>query len=360
MNNKLLELSQRVLDGKFAITEKFKYSMIIYPVSIVHIIYFIFFLIRKDSFMTFYNLASAVVYLLCTIPLHKEKYTHIYYVATAEIILNTIVTTRVVGWDCGFYTFLFALSVAGYFISYAFTQHRLLTPMLWGGVAIIAYFSCYIYSRNHAASNAITDAATINALYIFNCICTFAFISVFSILFMLEMRESQNKLFEENQMLGKIAGNDALTGLFNRWSMKTELEKAIQSGKPFCLIMCDIDDFKKINDTYGHNCGDEVLKHIAQLLSSSVSKGNYVCRWGGEEFLILLNSYSPQAAQELADKIRRTILASDTRFENQDIPHTMTMGIATYQKNQTIDSLISKADMKLYIGKRQGKNVVIV
>ncbi len=358
--DKLSELSQRILDGKFSITEKFKYSMIIYPVSAVHLIYFIFFLLRKDSFMTFYNLASAIVYLLCTIPLHKEKYTHIYYVATVEIILNTIITTHMVGWDCGFYTFLFALTVAGYFISYRFTQHRLLTPMLGAGIGIIAYFCCYSYSRNHTALNAITDAATINALYVFNCICTFVFISVFSILFMLEMRVSQNKLFEENQMLGKIAGNDALTGLFNRWSMKTELEKAIESGNPFCLIMCDIDDFKKINDTYGHNCGDEVLKHIAGLISSSISKGNYVCRWGGEEFLILLNGYSTQDAEKLADKIRRTILASDTRFEDQDIAHTITMGIAPHQKNQTIDSLISRADTKLYIGKRQGKNIVIV
>lgn len=360
MNNILMQLSRNILSGKLAITEKFKYSMIIYPVSIVHFIYCLFFFLREDFFMAFYNLASAIVYLLCTFSLRKEKYTHVYYVATVEIILNTIVTTHMVGWDCGFYTFLFALTVAGYFISYAFTQHRLLTPMLWSGVAIFAYFCCFFYSRNHTPANAITDPLTINTLYIFNCACTFAFISVFSILFMLEMRVSQNKLFEENQMLGKIAGNDALTGLYNRWSMKTELEKAIQSEKPFCLIMCDIDDFKKINDTYGHNCGDEVLKHIAHLLSSSISKGNFVCRWGGEEFLILLNGYSPKAAQELADKIRRTILASDTRFEDRDIPHTMTMGIAMHQKNQTIDSLISKADMKLYIGKRQGKNIVIV
>lgn len=359
-NNKLLQLSRRILGGKMAITEKFKYSMIIYPICAVHFIYFFFFLFREDLIMTFYNLTSAIVYLFCTFSLRKKKYTQIYYVATVEIILNTIITTHMIGWDCGFYTYLFALTVAGYFISYEFTQHRLLTPMLWGSVAIIVYFACYFYGKDHTALHVITDAGVVNALYVFNCMCTFAFITTFSILFMLEMRVSQRKLFEENQMLGKIAGNDALTGLFNRWSMKTELEKAIESENPFCLIMCDIDDFKKINDTYGHNCGDEVLKHIAQLLSSSISKGDFVCRWGGEEFLILLNGYSTEAAEDLADKIRRTILASDTMFEDLTITHTMTMGIATYQKNQTIDSLISKADMKLYIGKRQGKNMVIV
>ncbi len=71
-------------------------------------------------------------------------------------------------------------------------------------------------------------------------------------------------------MLGKIAGNDALTGLFNRWSMKEVLSQAMQGENAFCLVMCDIDDFKKINDTYGHNCGDEALKHIASILFEAV------------------------------------------------------------------------------------------
>lgn len=358
--NRLLQLGQSILAGKFSITEKLKYRMIIYPVSLVHIAYFFFFLYTKDSLMAIYNLASAIIYLLCTIFLDKEMYAHIYYVASGEIILNTIMTTVVVGWDCGFYTFLFALTVAGYFISYTFPRHRLSIPSIWAIVAAIVYFSCYFYSKGHAPLNAATNSRLVDFLYIFNCICTFLFLSVFSMLFILEMRVSQKNLFEENQMLGKIAGNDALTGLFNRWSIQPELENAIQSEKPFCLIMCDIDDFKKINDTYGHNCGDEVLKHIACILSDSIPKDSYVCRWGGEEFLILLNGFSPNAAQKLANNIRRTIVAFDTKYQEYTIPHTITMGITHYHKNQSLDSLISRADMKLYTGKRQGKNIVII
>lgn len=358
--NRLLQFSQRILAGNFTITEKFKYSMIIYPVSLVHIIHFIFFLCIGNNLMAVYNFMSATVYLLCSIFLYKEMYPNIYYVASSEIILNTILTTIVVGWDGGFFTFLFALTAAGYFISYTFPRHRLTTPFVCGIIAIIVYFACYFYSKNHIPSNAITNPGIINMLYSFNCICTFFFISVFSILFMLEMRISHKKLFDENQMLGKIAGNDALTGLFNRWSMKEEMEKTLLNDKPFCLIMCDIDDFKKINDTYGHNCGDEVLKHIAQLLSDSIPKDSCVCRWGGEEFLILLNGFTPESAEKLAEHIRRTILAFDTKFEEYTIPHTITMGVAHHHKNQSLDSLISKADMNLYVGKRQGKNVVVV
>ena len=176
---------------------------------------------------------------------------------------------------------------------------------------------------------------------------------------MIDVRASFSKLFEENKMLGQIAGIDALTGLYNRWSMARFLSDAFQAERPFCLVMCDIDDFKKINDTYGHECGDEVLKHIARMIQRFVPEGSYVCRWGGEELLLLLNEYTSDEAAALADKIRSTIAGTDTDFQDSRIHHTITMGVAHHHKNQTVESTIARADMKLYIGKRNGKNVVI-
>lgn len=357
--SKLFELSRKFLAGELPITENFKYSMIVYPVAAVHAAFFFFFLFIKVPPMTVYSLLSATTYMFCTIFLRMQTYSYIYFVASGEIILNTILTTWLMGWECGFASYLFVLVTAGFFISYTFRQHQITAPAICCIFSTLTYFICYYCSYHYTAPYAITDSRILVPLYIFNTCCTFVFIAIFSILFMMEMRVSQKKLFQENQMLGQIAGNDALTGLYNRWSMKNVLEEAVQSGNPFCLVMCDIDDFKHINDTYGHGCGDEVLKHISELLLKELPKDCYVCRWGGEEFLLLLNGYSLDSAAKVSDRIRRIIAANDTIYEEKTIPHTLTMGIAHHHKNQTLDSLLSRADVKLYMGKRQGKNVVV-
>lgn len=357
--SRLFQLGKQFLTGELNITENVKYHMVVYPLAAVHAVFFFFFLWVRISPLAVYNLLSTIVYLLCLILLRKEFYSCIYYISSGEIILNTILTTVLLGWQCGFASFLFALVCAGFFISYTFKRYRLLAPAVFGVLSAFIYFFCYWYSCHHIAAYNITDPRILHPLYLFNSFCTFAFITFFSITFMVEMRVSQKKLFHENQMLGQMAGNDALTGLFNRWSMKNVMDEAIHGNQPFCLVMCDIDDFKQINDTYGHGGGDEVLRHISGLIRDAIPKNSYVCRWGGEEFLILLNGYSLESATKLSDHIRRTICAFDTKYLDHTIPHTITMGIAHHHKNQTLDSLLSRADMKLYIGKQQGKNTVV-
>ena len=357
---KIFELTKKFIAGELSITENLKYNLIAYPLAAVHTIFFLLYLFIQIPPLAVYNLFSTVIYLSCTVLLRRENFSLVYSIASIEIIFNTILTTFLLGWTCGYASYLFAVVAAGFYISYTFRRYQIQSPLIFGFLAILTYFSCYYYSQNHTAFSPITDPFILHLLYTFNSFCTFAFITTFSVLFMLDVRMSQKKLFEENTMLGKIAGNDALTGLFNRWSMKDLLAEAMHSGKPFCLVMCDIDDFKKINDTYGHNCGDEVLKHISKILTESIPEGCHICRWGGEEFLILLNGYDLDSAAKLADNIRILISNSETDCLECHISHTMTMGVAHHHKNQSLDSLIARADMKLYIGKRQGKNTVVI
>lgn len=357
--NKLNDILKRILTGEFPVTNNIKYYIVIYSLAVVHAIFIFFFLFIRIFPMAIYNLLSTATYLSCKKILQKENYPFIYYITCGEIILNTLFTTLTIGWESGFSLFLLALVAAGFYISYTFPRRKISSPFICGILASVTYFGCYFVGQTITPWYPMTDKWIFQVLYVFNSVCTLAFITVFSILFMVDIRVSQNKLFEENKILGRIAGIDALTGLYNRWSMENFLSDAFAAEHPFCLIMCDIDDFKKVNDTYGHECGDEVLKDIAKIIKNHVPEGSYVCRWGGEEFLILLNEYSLNESAALANKIRCFIAEHHSVFQDVQIPHTITMGIAHHHKTQTIESTIAKADMKLYIGKRNGKNIVI-
>ena len=164
--------------------------------------------------------------------------------------------------------------------------------------------------------------------------------------------------------LEKYANYDTLTHLLNRNSMNAYIRNAINQADtkkiPFCIVLADIDDFKKVNDTYGHDFGDEVLKYVARTISSGVNRNDYVFRWGGEEICILLQTDTIHAL-EAAERIRREISSATVNFKDeQDVAVTVTMGICVYQNGMTIKAMIEDADEKLYWGKRHGKNQVVV
>ncbi len=159
------------------------------------------------------------------------------------------------------------------------------------------------------------------------------------------------------QALLESATQDKLTGLHNRNYGEELLQvaylNASEQHTSMTLIMCDIDFFKKINDSYGHPVGDEVLGEIAGILRKSVRGSDAVIRWGGEEFMILLHHCNQTAAAELAGRIR-------TRVENHQQATvgqvTISLGLATLQQQETLEQLIARCDEALYKAKRDGRN----
>ena len=163
--------------------------------------------------------------------------------------------------------------------------------------------------------------------------------------------------------LERYANYDTLTHLLNRKSMDTYLDSAYsQASKdntPFCLLMIDIDNFKKVNDTYGHDCGDEVLRFVANTVSCGVKKQDNVFRWGGEEILILLRANKEQAIAA-AERIREDIAREPVRYKGEtDVPISVTIGVAPYTAGTTVQKMMEEADKNLYYGKRHGKNQVV-
>lgn len=159
---------------------------------------------------------------------------------------------------------------------------------------------------------------------------------------------------------------DKLTELKNRFGFHSDFETRYKqflldskNSKPISIIICDIDFFKKVNDTYGHNGGDEVLIHVANILNSEMRICDNVYRWGGEEFIIILEGANITEAVSKAEHIRETVQNSTCHFEDIDIRVTMSFGCAEYNPELSLEENIKIADERLYNAKESGRNRVI-
>ena len=172
---------------------------------------------------------------------------------------------------------------------------------------------------------------------------------------------------EKMKELEKLLVRDYLTGLYNRkFFMERfveELAWAARYQEPMSFIILDIDHFKKINDTYGHSCGDEVLKQLAKVLTSSLRSHDIIARYGGEEFVVLLSNTSAEDSLIVAEKIRVSVQESDFCCEENDVklPVTVSIGVTCTDGDfePLPDSLIIKADQALYDAKAAGRNRVM-
>jgi diguanylate cyclase (GGDEF)-like protein len=171
----------------------------------------------------------------------------------------------------------------------------------------------------------------------------------------------ENAYHEEIYRLTTV---DGLTQVYNkRYFLETierEIGRAQRYRRELSLIIFDIDHFKKINDTYGHLAGDHVLKHLAMVIKSRIRREDILSRYGGEEFAIILPEIDRDNATQFADKIRRLIEKAVFKFEETEIPVTISIGVASYApEHGDVNEFIKIADDKLYEAKMQGRNRVV-
>jgi two-component system cell cycle response regulator len=176
----------------------------------------------------------------------------------------------------------------------------------------------------------------------------------------------EQSLRQANRRIHLLSITDALTSTYNRRHLMErlpqELERARRYGRPLAIALCDVDYFKNINDTYGHQTGDEVLKRIAVLLMNATRKEiDWVARYGGEEFLIVLPEASVSDAIAFAEKIRTTIADHPFEIKGQAVKLSSSFGVAGYDSapsDASVDSLIACADLCLYRSKESGRDRV--
>ena len=164
---------------------------------------------------------------------------------------------------------------------------------------------------------------------------------------------------KEEAMMRESLQVDYLTGTLNKKMLNLKIGEFIEfsDSRPFCMVMLDIDDFKSVNDTYGHGFGDKVLVQVAKTIKESLRANDIVCRFGGEEFVILLADSNQTLSVDICHRILNNIRKDTT--ENFGIPVTVSMGLAKYSKKYDGQALLEKADSNLYEAKRKGKDQVV-
>ncbi|MWV46312.1 diguanylate cyclase [Paenibacillus sp. HJL G12] len=173
-----------------------------------------------------------------------------------------------------------------------------------------------------------------------------------------EIEQKQAELMEMNAILVELSVTDKLTGLKNRRFFQEKLDEQVHvygtSRKPFSLVIIDIDHFKKVNDTWGHQMGDQVLESLARILTSHARGEDVVARLGGEEFVLILPNTDGPDSKKVAERLRLAVAG----FTCEIGSFTVSMGIATFAPGDTDASLLKKADEALYTSKENGRNRV--
>ena len=179
-----------------------------------------------------------------------------------------------------------------------------------------------------------------------------------------ELETFINRLQDEKNRFEELAYKDPLTDLDNRRSFtekaKTMVEYARRYGEPLSVLMIDIDDFKRVNDTYGHDVGDRLLKALADVIRRSIRSSDTAARFGGEEFVVLLPRTDEEGAKTVADRIRNSFKEVSVDADGERVRTTVSIGVATWRGEGSVEEVIKKADEALYEAKRTGKDRVVV
>ena len=176
-----------------------------------------------------------------------------------------------------------------------------------------------------------------------------------------ELGEMGRNLSSLQIALRRLIERDVLTGLFNRRSAEKRIDEIEESGVKYCVSIGDIDHFKTFNDTYGHECGDVVLREVAHLLNEGMNKREgFVARWGGEEFLLVFVNADIEETRDALMIIRQALHDKSVEYNGQSHKVTMTFGAAEKIPGMPINHLIRAADDKLYEGKQGGRDRVLI
>lgn len=345
-------------------SDRFKYKLIIYSITMVHVVLFVLFNVLHIWPMVIFNVGSVAVYIKC-IDIIKRGYESeimkVFYMTYWEIIIHSFVATICVGWQFGFPQYIIGLVPFGYYMCATLLEgrRRYVIATTLGLIAALSFIACRSLSLFAGAifTLELPEAAEL-LIYIFNSVCNFAFLFLVTVIFVWDMQRITAQLRNQNVALDNMASVDPLTGLYNRRSMQDFLDRALKAEEDFSLIMCDIDNFKRVNDTYGHDFGDVVLKEIAHIAKEKVSDHGYVCRWGGEEILIMSTDRLDHTC-ETAESIRHEVEEHVFHCRGKELHCTLTLGVAGHRVGNVVEDTIKHADSRLYYGKQNGKNRVV-
>ena len=296
------------------------------------------------------DLLSAVLWVLAGVLNYRGYHSSAIFLVSIDIVISLSLTVAILGLDHGFQLYLWPVACLA-------VVNPGLKKVCAGlvGFSFIILFALLKYFFSDVASHE-QIAQYADTFYIINAIVA-GIPVILAVTSVREINESQERVLTE------LATVDELTGLYNRRYVRRYLNKYYRGAdlreRHCCVVLGDIDHFKNINDRYGHDVGDEILRVISTRLKKSFRDTDVICRWGGEEFLILLNKTKPEKAHCIVNRIRQEISRSVNTKSQICLDVTMSFGIASTADSDDSERLIKLADENLYKAKNNGRNCVV-
>ena len=313
---------------------------------ILRVFYLVLFLVSQLYVMVWINVGTIIFYLLCFLLLKKKMYYPYALLCGNEFFAFIISTTLLIGFNTGFHFYLIGLSVVSFFTTYFSKQKNIKGSIFWAGLSLTIYLVLYFVTRFNAPRFEISKWLEMT-LFTTHVVLAFVFVAFYLVVFLKYALSLENKIINESR-------TDELTQINNRYGLYDFFSQNDKTSKVLALF--DIDDFKIINDEHGHIAGDYVLKKVAEI-STNVLSDSFVCRYGGEEFVIVLDK---DDYFEKLESFRKTIESEIFEYDGKTFKITITIGTAEYKRDMSLEKWVKVADEKMYSGKKTGKNKTVI
>lgn len=333
------------------------YSKLYIATSFFHIAFALLFMLAKNNYFVGYNVLASILYIaLAIIAVKGNNIKVCFNICFFEILIFSILGTIFVGYNSGFSLYILCIIPLTIYLLYLLRDGRKRTIRVVAVLIFSYLISTFISVFELVKYIEITEFYK-KIFFSVNLVVSLLLLIPFLYVFLIKLSNIQNVLKKENKKLETVANYDPLTKLRNRRTFEENYSDLVKNkNADFCILMLDIDNFKNVNDTYGHDNGDIVLKEIASIIKSSVRTVDKVYRWGGEEILVIFKD-SISNAYKASDRIRKLVGKQEFNFNNEVVKITITGGLAEYKESK--DNVIKNADDALYIGKKSGKNKIV-
>lgn len=358
------KIFEKLLDKWRMIDASFEIKLFCYMSACVHFVLFLF-TFWRNTYFAGYQILVVILYSIMGARFTKKKFISYYVLILTEIVGHAAVVWMFTGDTCYAEQYIiFLIIMINYII---FFEDSFRKRMVFSALTMIVCMISYFLLRHVVCgelspiySEKMQGAEDILSVFISMSVLGFLFVWVF--IQTIRNHDKVEKLEQDNSQLKLSNDTDFLTGVYSRKYAQIVLEEHYriysETGRTFSVAIGDIDFFKSVNDKYGHEAGDVVLKQLGTLFKEYMRETDIASRWGGEEFLFIFEA-DLDTAVKIVERLRKQVEQTSISDRGSDISVTMTFGCTQIKKEETVLELVHRADSYLYQGKKAGRNRVI-
>jgi len=320
--------------------------------GLTHVAFCALFFWAGVTHLAWINVGSVLSYVVVFALAHRGAIDKAWALTILEVLGHAILAVAMIGWDTGFHYYILLVIPVAVISS--------IRPVSLKGATVLGVMVCYLgldVTFRHTGPARELTPAVVDGLHYFNVVGVMVILIFLAGYYYFLINRATLSLRE-------LASVDPLTQLLNRRAINDVIRHQVASrtasGANLSFILCDLDHFKTINDTRGHDAGDQVLRAVSAALRLELRDGDAIARWGGEEFLVVLPGTDAQHARWLAERLRQQVATLRVAHTDSNFGVTMTLGVACLQPGETSEQAIARADTALYDGKREGRDRVVL